>query len=119
MNQWGKMSRWDVQYTLRQKLPFYLPRNEMKRRKILAMLTVELEKLSTKQLLARLKQLHQCEQTLSFSDREGGDKHSGAIGFKDSSEWVSAYHQVKDILANREHVPKGAELIKIRKEKAH
>ena len=90
----------------------------MKRRKILSITAAELEKLSTKQLLARLKQLHQCEQSLSLSDREEHEIHPEYIEFKDSDEWTTAYQQLKDILAKREHVPKGIELVKLRKEKA-
>ena len=79
----------------------------------------ELEALSTKQLLARLKRLLQCEESLALSDRAAQDyEASGAIEFKDSPEWVAAYHGVKEVLAQREHIPKGVESVKLRQERA-
>lgn len=65
---------------------------------------MELEALSTKQLLGRLKQLHQCEESLALSDRDDpGDP--GRIEFKQSPEWIAAFHDVKQVLSRREHVP--------------
>lgn len=78
----------------------------------------ELEKLSTKQLLARLKSLRQCEESASFSDRDDVSDTSGAILFKDTNEWKAAYEQLKGVLSLREHVPKGAELAKKRHKRA-
>jgi hypothetical protein len=78
----------------------------------------EFEKLSTKQLLARLRQLHQCEGSASLSDRDDTGNASDAILFKDTSEWKAAYEQVKGALSLREHVPKGDELARGRREKA-
>lgn len=62
----------------------------------------QLEALPTKRLLARLKQLHQCEESVSLSDRTGEHTIAGAM-FKDSPEWIAAYEQLKRILAGREH----------------
>ena len=91
----------------------------MKRKKIFPMTLSELESLSTKQLLARLKRLHQCEESLLLSDREAHDYGaSDSIEFKDSPEWVSEYTHLKELLAQREHIPKGIELVELRQEKA-
>ena len=91
----------------------------MKRKKIFPMTRREMEALSTKQLLARLKRLHQCEESFALSDREAqNDGSSGAIEFKGSSEWVVEYDRVKGVLAQREHIPKGVELIEMRQERA-
>jgi hypothetical protein len=78
----------------------------------------ELERLSTRLLLARLKRLHQCEESVLLSDRDDASNTSAAILFKDTPEWHVAYEQVKGALSLREHAPKGAELVKKRKRRA-
>jgi len=79
---------------------------------------IELEALSTKQLLARLKRLHQCEESLALSGREvKGRDYPGCIEFKQSPAWIAEYERVKDLLARREHVPKASELAELRKER--
>jgi|SRR5262245_798622 len=90
----------------------------MKRKPIHPMSLEELEKLSTKQLLARLRQLHQCEESALLSDRDDASNASGTILFKDTPEWKAAYERIKGVLSLREHVPKGAELDKRRKRRA-
>ena len=75
----------------------------MRRRRIFPKSLIELEALSTTQLLGRLKQLHQCEESLALSDRDVADD-SGRIEFKQSPEWISAFHDVKQVLSRREHV---------------
>lgn len=77
----------------------------MKRRPIFPKTPIELEALSTRQLLGRLKQLHQCEESLDQSDRDA-PVETGCIEFKQSPEWRSAFHDVKQVLSRREHVPK-------------
>ena len=77
----------------------------MKRKPIFPLSTRELEALPTKQLLARLKRLHQCEQSLALSDRDIADD-SGAIEFKESPEWILAFESLKQVLSGREHVPR-------------
>ena len=77
----------------------------MRRRPIFPKSLTELEALSTKQLLGRLRQLHQCEESLALSDRDFADD-SGRIEFKESPEWISACHDVKQVLSCREHVPR-------------
>lgn len=77
----------------------------MKRKSIFPISPIELEMLSTKQLLGRLKQLYQCENSLDLSDRDVADD-SGCIEFKQSSEWIVAIRDVKQVLSHREHVPK-------------
>jgi hypothetical protein len=77
-----------------------------------------LEALSTKRLLARLTRLHQCEESLALSDRAAeSSEASGAIEFKDSPEWVTEFKMLKEVLARREHVPKGTELAESRRRK--
>lgn len=78
----------------------------------------ELKKSSTKQLLARLRRLHQFEESVLLSDQDDASKTSEAILFKDTPEWKTAYEQIKGILSLREHVPKGAELAKKRHRRA-
>jgi|SRR5262245_15405712 len=90
----------------------------MRRKPIPPISLEELENLSTKQLLARLRQLHQCEESALHSDRDDASNASGTILFKDTSEWKAAYEQVKGKLSLREQVPKGAELVKKRYKRA-
>ena len=78
----------------------------------------ELENLSTEQLLARLRQLHQCEESALLSYQDEASNASGTILFKNTSEWKAVYEQVKGQLSLREHVPKGAELVKKRHRRA-
>ena len=75
----------------------------MKRRPIFPKPLIELEVLSTKQLLGRLKQLHQCEESLVLSDRDVADD-SGRIEFKQSQSWISAFNDVKKVLSRRDHI---------------
>jgi len=90
----------------------------MKRKRIFPMSESELETLSTKQLLARLRRLLQCEESLALSDRECSDG-SGCIEFKQSAKWIAAHLQLRQVLSRREHVPKGDALVQRRAAKAH
>ncbi len=66
----------------------------------------DLEALPTKRLLARIKRLHKCEESLVLSDREISKyKSSGYIEFKESPEWIAEYNNLKNILSQREHIP--------------
>jgi hypothetical protein len=76
----------------------------MKRRPVFPKPLTELETLSTKQLLGRLQQLRRCEESLALSDRDTADG-SGSIQFKQTPEWISAFHDVKQVLSRREHTP--------------
>jgi hypothetical protein len=78
----------------------------MKRKKILSITFEELKSYPTKRLLARLKSLHQCEQSFELSDREESERNSNSniILFKQSPEWRSEYQKLKDILKSREHI---------------
>ena len=76
---------------------------KIKRRQIFPLQPIDLEKLSTKQLLGRLQHLRQCEESLEFSDRDSID-NSGCIEFKQSPEWLVAFNDVKQILSRREHI---------------
>ncbi|HMS41290.1 MAG TPA: hypothetical protein PKE69_13755 [Pyrinomonadaceae bacterium] len=78
----------------------------MKRRKIFQIEKEQLENFSTKKLLARLKSLHQCEQSFELSDRLESERGSnvGQIEFKESEEWKIEYDKLKAILSKREHI---------------
>lgn len=78
----------------------------MKRRKIFSINVEELEKYPTKRLLARLKSLHQCEQSFDLSDRDESERFLKVdpIEFKESAEWQIEFEKVKEILKNREHI---------------
>ncbi len=77
----------------------------MKRKPVFPMPDIELEALSTRQLLARIKRLRECEESLTLSDRDAADP-SGIIEFKQSPEWALAFQDVKQVLSRREHVPR-------------
>jgi hypothetical protein len=66
----------------------------------------ELEKYPTKRLLARLKSLHQCEQSFDLSDRDESERSLkvDCIEFKESLEWKIEFEKVKELLKNREHI---------------
>ena len=67
----------------------------------------ELEKLSTKRLLARLRQLQKCEESFALSDQVPSEYESdSSIEFKDSVEWKTEYSKIKQILDKREHYHK-------------
>ena len=78
----------------------------MKRKKIFSINVEELEKYPTKRLLARLKSLHQCEQSFDLSDRDESERSLKVdyIEFKESPEWKIEFEKVKKILKNREHI---------------
>lgn len=91
----------------------------MKRKPIYPIPLIELEKLSTRQLLTRLKQLQQCEESLYLSDRNSDEiTENNSIEFKDTDKWKTAYQEVKQILASREHIEKGVALTEKRQQKA-
>jgi hypothetical protein len=77
----------------------------------------ELERLTTKQLLARLERLRRCEESARLSDA-GEAVCLPGVWFKDTPEWAAAYEQLKGVLARREHIPKGNELAERRKNRA-
>lgn len=73
-----------------------------------------LEGTHTGSLLARLTLLRECDEAFGLSDRVGNEAEpdpsvTGFIEFKNTSEWVAAYRDVKVALAAREHLPKAAE----------
>lgn len=79
----------------------------MKRKPIYSISTLELEAMPTKSLLARLRKLQMCEQSLQFSDRNlDRIPNPEQIEFKDTDKWVVAYQQLKSILDKREHLSK-------------
>ena len=83
----------------------------VKRKPIFPIPSIELEALSTRQLLGRLRRLRECEESLAHSDKEVAvADNSGCIEFKESPEWISAFHDVKQVLSRRQHVTKKSEL---------
>lgn len=78
----------------------------MKRKKLSPMRMDELEKLPTKRLIARLRQLQRCENSLDLTDQIVTEyEPSGRIEFKDSADWITEYKKMKEILSRREHIP--------------
>jgi hypothetical protein len=81
----------------------------MKRKPIFPLSNDELSAMPTKRLLARLKQLHQCEISFELSDRDNDDRSlTEQIEFKDTPQWQAAYQQLKQILSSREHISSDA-----------
>ena len=73
-----------------------------------------LEGMHTGSLLTRLRELQQCEESFDLSDRvdledEPDQATIEHTEFKDSPAWAAAYHELKEILAGREHLPTAAE----------
>lgn len=77
----------------------------MKRRPLSVIELEKLDSLPTPRLLARLKRLHQCEESFEQSDRTPDNFTStGSIEFKNSAEWKAEYDYLKRLLAEREHI---------------
>ena len=89
----------------------------MRRKAIVILSPEELEMLPTRQLLARLERLRQCEESASLSDANQFPNLPGVL-FKDTEEWAASYEQVKSVLARGEHLPKGDELTVQRNQRA-
>ncbi len=65
-------------------------------------------KMHTGSLMTRRKQLLQCEESFTLSDRcdsenEPDPRETGYIEFKNTVDWENAYKELNEILANREH----------------
>ena len=74
----------------------------------------ELHSMPTGPLVRRRTDLLKCEESFESSDRYGYEEPpephiNGFIEFKDQPCWSKAYKEVKDILADREHLPTAAE----------
>ena len=69
-----------------------------------------LETWDTKKLLHRLECLRSLHEQFEDSDWSEEDRHAvrGVIAFKNTEIWVSAWDDVKSILATREHVERGS-----------
>ena len=68
-----------------------------------------LDAMHTGSLLARLQRLRQCEDDFARSDRHGAEPDpdplvTGYIEFKNSPHWNEAYQDLKETLADREHL---------------
>lgn len=71
-----------------------------------------LESMPTGSLLSRLRRLLACEESLAASDRLDQDRQpapAGTIEFKQTAEWAKAHHDLKEVLALREHLPTARE----------
>ena len=66
----------------------------------------QLSKLNTKRLLAYLKNLNKCEESIALSDYDKFDMEldDNTIRFKESQKWKDTYQNVIYILNNREHI---------------
>ena len=69
-----------------------------------------LERLNTGSLLARLRKLHSLHDCFEISDWTEEERLATAnvIAFKNTEIWKLAYSDVKSILADREHYPRGS-----------
>lgn len=81
-----------------------------------------LEGMHTGSLLTRLRGLQQCEESFELSDRvdlEAAPDPSatGYIEFKNSPAWSTAFHELKEILSGRGHMPTAAERKELRERK--
>ena len=77
----------------------------------------ELEAMHTGSLMSRRKALLKCDESFELSDQTTRSS-SGLIEFKDTPEWKQAYQQLKEVLADREHVPNKLERKNLRQLKA-
>ena len=68
----------------------------------------ELNELMTKQLLSRLNRLRECDESFEQSDCLASPdlEEENLIYFKNTQKWQDAYRLVKEVLKDREHVPK-------------
>ena len=79
----------------------------MQRRLVVSLTKESLESMSTRALLGRLQRLRECEDSPDCSDLSPTEiSASAGILFKSDPLWTSAYEQVKEVLATREHVPR-------------
>ena len=77
----------------------------MKPRSVKPLSADKAEDLPTVRLLAYLKKLQQCEESIETSDWEAGDlARIEGIVFKSSEEWRNQYKLVTDVLARRPHL---------------
>ena len=77
-----------------------------------------LEKMATGSLLARLRLLLACEDSVDCSDQIESEHDPEFIQFKDDPDWKSAHSEVKKVLAGRKHLPTAAERAEKRQRRA-
>lgn len=72
----------------------------------------ELNELHTGSLLARLKHLRSLQESFELSDWLPEERDtveaSGLIAFKETAIWKAAFDDVKGLLNDREHMPRGS-----------
>jgi hypothetical protein len=79
------------------------------RRAVAVLSRTSLEALTTKQLLARLARLRFCEEAAELSDLTAQEiELTRGILFKLTPEWRSAYADLKNVLAAREHISRAS-----------
>ena len=89
-------------------------------RAVASLSPAELEQLTTKELLGRLRRLQACEESPDTSDMTSNEIASvQGILFKHTPEWQQAHTELKSILRSREHVPGDAERNKQRAKRAN
>jgi len=72
-----------------------------------------LDSMHTGSLLSRLNALRELQQSFEMSDWSEEETRAveaaGLIAFKDSLIWREAYAMLKEVLSDREHMPRGGE----------
>ncbi|TLP58344.1 hypothetical protein FEE96_18095 [Parasedimentitalea maritima] len=72
----------------------------------------ELKFLPTGSLLTRLNQLRSLQESFEVSDwlpdERDAVEATGLIAFKNSEQWKIAFSDVKRVLSEREHIPRGS-----------
>ncbi len=70
-----------------------------------------LDRMHTKALLQRLTDLRSLQENPAQSDWSDEEvtavKSAGLIAFKETSEWVQAFNDIRAALDKREHIPRG------------
>ena len=71
----------------------------------------QLEAWTTAKLLSRLQSLRSCEESYECSEKayHSEPPETGVIEYKDTEEWKTAYYALKQLLTDREHLPRPAE----------
>lgn len=72
----------------------------------------ELKKLHTGSLLSRLKSLRELQDSYEVSDwlpeERDAVQAAGLIAFRKTTSWETAFSDLKSVLSEREHIPRGS-----------
>lgn len=78
----------------------------------------ELQKLHTGSLLTRLKRLRALQESFELSDwlpeERDAVEAAGLIAFKQTAVWKDAWSDIKRVLDDREHFPRGSKALRQR-----